>query len=381
MDRKALGDALVNGTKPPQQNPRGMGEYLMGIVSGMFGRGGTMNPTGPVIEPTREGVVGAVNTGAEMLNPAPGVDRSIEAFRDGRYVDAFAEGVTAVPMIATATTGRAASRLSPPRNAAERQADEVATMLRDGRAADVTDDMMARADSQRLWRLYEDGATGQAMPMDTASRMGRARDMGFDTPVYHGTSESANFHQFNTGAGGAVSVAPDAGRAGQYANSPFSGDVSPGGRVMPLRARMSGVPEYNAAGNQHYNVTGGHTQGRIRNPRFDGDPNTLMPGPSGEKFTIPAPAGMPPRQTINELALDYRSRGAPGVNVRDVVDAGSVQGRGKAGDTVMLFEPERLRSQFARFDPRLSHLRNLNAGIAPVGVGLGGLGASRLRDE
>ena len=83
---------------------------LFSLMAEMFGRGGVMNPTGPVVEPTREGVMGASQFAADMLNPAPGVDRSIEAFQDGRYVDAFAEGAAAIPMIATATTGRAPTR-------------------------------------------------------------------------------------------------------------------------------------------------------------------------------------------------------------------------------------------------------------------------------
>ena len=36
--------------------------------------------------------------------------------------------------------------------------------------------------------------------------------------------------------------------------------------------------------------------------------------------------------------------------------------------TYVTFEPEQVRSRFARFDPRLSHLKNLSAGIGAVGL-------------
>ena len=39
-------------------------------------------------------------------------------------------------------------------------------------------------------------------------------------------------------------------------------------------------------------------------------------------------------------------------------------------ENVVIFDPTDVRSRFARFDPRLSHLRNLNAGLA-TGVPLG----------
>lgn len=32
------------------------------------------------------------------------------------------------------------------------------------------------------------------------------------------------------------------------------------------------------------------------------------------------------------------------------------------------FDPRNIRSRFARFDPRLAHLRNLSAGVAPFGL-------------
>ena len=72
--------------------------------------------------------------------------------------------------------------------------DTVVRMLREGRASEVTDDMLAAADPARLFNAYERGETGADMAMDEASRMARARGMGFDvdTPLYHGSKTDFN---------------------------------------------------------------------------------------------------------------------------------------------------------------------------------------------
>lgn len=50
------------------------------------------------------------------------------------------------------------------------QADDIMRLLREGRGADVTDDMMAAADQAYLSRIYD-------LPLDDASRMQRGRSM------------------------------------------------------------------------------------------------------------------------------------------------------------------------------------------------------------
>jgi predicted GNAT family acetyltransferase len=71
-------------------------------------------------------------------------------------------------------------------SAAETPAQRVAGLLREGRASEVTDDLMAQADPQEMYRLYVAGETGADMPMDEASRMARAQEMFPDT-AYHST--------------------------------------------------------------------------------------------------------------------------------------------------------------------------------------------------
>lgn len=56
---------------------------------------------------------------------------------------------------------------------AQAQADDIMRMLREGRGADVTDEMMAAADQAHLSRIYD-------LPLDEASRTQRAVDQGYD---------------------------------------------------------------------------------------------------------------------------------------------------------------------------------------------------------
>lgn len=190
-------------------------------------------------------------------------------------------------------------------DAAETPAQKIARLLREGRAADVTDDMMAAADDMELWRLYESGATGQAMPMDEASRMARAGEMGFevDAPLYHGTSTDAAENIKMSGFNGRVFGTPSEDVALDYAENAaaFGGDPD----VVQFVARPK-------SGGIDYDLPGGETI-----PFGQGEP----------EFT------------------DAWRRGIS-----------------------MGFDPTGVRSVSARFDPRLKHLANLSAGVGGVGL-------------
>ena len=188
-------------------------------------------------------------------------------------------------------------------------AQQIARLLREGRGAEVTDELYAQADPQELSRLYDAGATGMDMPMGPAA-LERAREMGFDEPAFHGT-----------GYGGFDAFSSDASRVGGATYA----DVDP--NVANAYAR------YGDAG-QVYPV-----QMRAANP---------------ERFDL---LSWDPQREVG--ALDYaKSQGHDAYYATD--------GRRIA------FDPANIRSRFARFDPRLSHLRNLSAGLAGAGaLGLG----------
>ena len=231
-------------------------------------------------------------------------------------------------------------------DAAETPAQEVARFLRKGRAADVTDDMMARVDPQEMHRLYESGATGRAMPMDEASRMGRAREMGFDTDAYHGTVTGEQFQAFGQSPHSRRSetyLAPDRHR--DYANSYAAGDQ---GRVLPLRVNRAGFHDGRTAKGRE----------ELKEIALDRDfyPELLHNHLRGEPDTL-RPVTWGDQRSLDELS----KTGYPGAIVEERPWM----------DSMAVFDPTRIRSRFARFDPRLSHLANLSAagaGAVPLGA-------------
>jgi hypothetical protein len=205
-------------------------------------------------------------------------------------------------------------------------AQEVSGLLRNNRAADVTDDMMAAVDPQEMFRLYESGATGVDMPMDAASRAARAEGMGFDTgaPLYHGTG--ADFPAFERGLnrvdgtsdqvyGDGIYLSEFPSQASSYA--PRVGRNGGGGSVLPLASRSQNPYE-----------------------------------------------GIDSFDTLADRRRYLTSEGT-----QDLADYGFDSNRNWMGISIEL-DPSNIRSQFARFDPRLGHLSNLNAANASPMTGL-----------
>ncbi len=205
----------------------------------------------------------------------------------------------------------------------ENIADYVADLLRQGRASGVTDDLMAQADPQRLHQHYTSGNTGQPMPMDYASRMARAKGMGFDAgkKLYHGTDKDFSafdpkkFGEKDSGwYGRGVTTDTDPEVAEAYANYH---EPEQGQNIIPTFSR------------------GRHIDWPISKLPF-GNPRESAQG------------------TKDMQALGYS--GSRMTNDRDLygntTDIGSEQ---------VTFNPKDVRSQFARFDPRLDHLAHLSA--------------------
>jgi len=209
-------------------------------------------------------------------------------------------------------------------------------------------------DSMELMRLYEAGATGADMPMDTASRMARAEGMGFG-PAFHGTD--AEFEAFDA----------DMGRGARHGTGVFSSNnpkiaetYSPykGGSVIPIMRRA----------NTPIVQGDGRNWDRIESPVYAYDTNKWedieLIDEFGEASTNDiAAAG---RGVVDALAIE---------NVSDIGPyRHGLQDYPQVGTINVDFDPSNIRSRFARFDPRLSHLSNLNAGVAGAGaVGLGAL--------
>lgn len=218
---------------------------------------------------------------------------------------------------------------------------QIMDMLRSGRGADVTDDMLDMGDPTLNARLNEWLFNNYDLPMDAASRAARARGMGFDGDLYHGTG--ADFPAFY-----------DVRRGNFFTDKPEIADIyasgSTGGSAS-IRGQAS-----NAGAN--------YIPVKLRGPDLtvtdkgpDGSHGWLTDNiaasvPGVEKF----PLGTYPRR-LNDAA---RNQGYGAIRIDDMLDLGGEQTQW------MSIDPSGIRSRFARFDPRLSHLRNLSA----VGAGL-----------
>ena len=66
-----------------------------------------------------------------------------------------------------------------------------------------------------------------------------------------------------------------------------------------------------------------------------------------------------PSEGYRALREAFRDGGYDTAFMRNYTSPG-----GKVGDILAIRDAENVRSKFARFDPRLSHLRNLSAGLA-----------------
>jgi hypothetical protein len=240
-------------------------------------------------------------------------------------------------------------------------AQQVADLLASGRAADVTDEMLAKLtpnDNAELFKLYQSGATGADMPMDAASRMARAEGMGFGagTPLYHGGRSDitgvSKFEGTSEAGQGALFSTSSPRVANTYA-SPMSRNDVVGNNVTPLFARSG---DYKEAGfTVPFPENGSQADMDNWLSRVDAFNRRLDPDGAKQAY-------------FERQASAARSDGRPGAVIREVEDNRRAVGFVEPSDVYMTLDPTTIRSRFARFDPRLSHLANLSAAGAGVAV-------------
>jgi hypothetical protein len=209
-----------------------------------------------------------------------------------------------------------ADNLSP----AQQQADDILRMLKAGRGSEVTDDMLAAADDAYLFNNYD-------LPMDEASRMARAQEMGFDY-VRRSQSQSSPFNDtdyamFVESGGDAMGKLDDIESYGpaMWMGRPDS-DVTDFQKDIVRSIRSRDLQE-------EYNVTAS-SLAREANPDDIVDSAGMWDDP--------------------ELA-------GPVIDDLDRMGIGGLA----TTDGLIAWRPENIRSKFARFDPRLSHSANLSA--------------------
>jgi hypothetical protein len=209
---------------------------------------------------------------------------------------------------------------------AQRQARDILDMRAAGRAGEVTDDMMGRADDQYMF-------DNTPLPMDEASRLARA-DQRLPDDQYHATmGDFQAFQPSQTGLSGKGIYSGDfGGELDSYATA--SHNSNDGVNVIP-----------------------------IRTPAFETYARNI-----DWQNTADADANFPYNATMQET-IDGFSRAA------DTLEGQGFAGvKSQAGERVT-FNPTSIRSRFARFDPEFSHLSNLSAANASPTAGLLASGA------
>lgn len=251
--------------------------------------------------------------------------------------------------------------LPAPRTDAEAMARDILQLRAEGRADEVTDQMMAAADPQYMY-------SNTPLPMDYASRMGRAIQEGFDVndEMYRG---DAPRQSFDTGRGQREQIGVTGSNIPDVAASyiPARGE----GGIYPLvsRGQNDAVIE---AGGQNWNVILPNTP-----VQFQGDRSRLDEYIPIDQYFEPydVQAGTAFFDT-NDLSRIFQSYGADRVRFNDLVDRGSSAKyygpqSSSPSNVTMVSNPANIRSRFARFDPEFRHLSNLSASLAAAGVPLG----------
>jgi hypothetical protein len=206
---------------------------------------------------------------------------------------------------------------------------------------------------------------GRKLPMDEASRMSRAREMGFDvdTPLYHGTNK--NIEEFAVGANRDGASGSREGPLGVWlTNSPdtassfadWAGRGQGGENVMPVFARLKNplvVDSYAAV----KDVIDKYT--KFERPGYE---------IGGRQIRM---VGDKPDYAAARKAME--AEGYDGIIIRNTM-TDSVDGN--PIDQVLVFDPANIRGKFAKFDPSESSSSKLLAGTGANATGLGGAGGA-----
>jgi len=206
--------------------------------------------------------------------------------------------------------------------------------LREGRQSEVTDDLLGSLtpdENAALFRLYDEGATGMDLPMDAASRLARAGEMGFGGDMYHGSN--ADFAAFNPNAFDVTGQKVMAHGAGTYLGetprmAARYASRRDGGVIYPVRENM-------------------------QNP-WTGEMSVSNLSP-------------------DDLATYMGAESGP--------EALGFSGRRNSLGMSVVPNPANIRSRFARFDPRLTANANLLAANASPEAGLLSAAAARTPAE
>lgn len=321
---------------------------------------------------------------------------------DATLEEVFADidEMSSVNMVSPAMQKRiapSAPSLPAPRNEAEAMARDILQLRAEGRADEVTEEMMAAADPQYMY-------FNTPLPMDYESRMARANQYFPDT-AYHSTGR--DFQEFVPSEfRGASFFGPTPEGAARGASASANEGVGSGSTLtMPVRVDTSRVEGLGAYGRQDMNEFRASLPDRVYTeaevdalmasdmaPRYGNwtyffddltdydalskfrDANPDAPIPEGIiKYRPKQPLSYGPglRSDISGKQFAHYSEGMSERPISDYTKSIGNTGftmMDESGLALAMTDPTRIRSRFARFDPEFRNLRNLSAGIGGAAV-------------
>ena len=260
------------------------------------------------------------------------------------------------------------------RNEAEAMARQILEMRAAGRAGDVTDAMMAAADPQYMY-------ANTPLPMDEASRMARAREAGFQGGLLHGTGSDISAidptrlgeKQNVLGKGFYQTTSPE--RSERYV--PKAKDdagntiFAEGGNVMPLMSKSADEFDLTApTGKKNISRIAKAFEGTDFNIDLrDGGDSVFIQSKTDPKTSVFLDSYQEGQSTLMRLKDAFGNN-----NLTPILEEAGFTGlkgaEGRGSNVRVNYNPEDVRSRFARFDPAFSHLSNLNAANVSPEVGL-----------
>jgi hypothetical protein len=241
-----------------------------------------------------------------------------------------------------------------PTDPATARGQEIMGMLTSGRAGEVTDQMLDLGDPVLNTRLNEYLYNNYDLPMDTASRMDRAQEMGFDQQYFKG------MYPYD----------PNTGPVRNYKGEEIERIGEPRVELRTID-RPQDFPTFNKNDRSEpgYRIAGVMGRDPAVASGFAAWPESAvfpLQTRHGRTFTLDAAGDRAGNTHFYESGKPFRDAMRSGD-----YDTGVITNTADEGDIAFALRPENIRSIFARFDPRLSHLRNLNAALtAGVPIGL-----------
>ena len=264
--------------------------------------------------------------------------------------------------------GRVAGEALPePRNAAERMARDILDMRAQGRAGEVTDDMMAAADPQYMF-------ANTPLPMDEASRRDRAAERFDIQPLYHGTA--SDVQGFDNNQRGSITQVPSA-RAAHWLTGRYdvAGPYADLAATKPVQDLMDASRNAEIDGNWDLAESLMADAERLESIGGSGQNVMQLYGPRDVlSFDAKGASYDPTDYPLMDKVAAAKNDGYQAVRINDFVDNAD-WGSGRAASHIGVFNPTNIRSRFARFDPEFAHLSNLSAANASPLAGIAGLSA------